>query len=262
MDLDSILEVLRQLKNGSLTEEEAARRLAYAPYIELEDIVYDSSRLARTRAPETVFCLSKTPDQVLRAFRACLEAHPNALGTKARREHFEAVSVAFPEAEFFEEAGVIRVLREPPELAGKVAILTAGSSDIPVALEAALTAEFFGSRTEMVSDLGVAGVHRIRKALEALEGANAVVVCAGMEGALPALVAGLSAVPVIGVPTSVGYGASFGGVSALLSMLNSCAEGLAVVNIDNGFGAGYLASMINLNVVRASKVSARTEETQ
>lgn len=239
------------LKAGALTEEEAAREIAYAPVVDLEDVAYDSGRLARTGAPETVFCLRKSTEQVLRAFRACLEAHPNALGTKATREQFEAVRTAFPEAEYFEEAGVIRVVREPEPLVGKVVVATAGSSDLPIAREAALTAEFFGSLVELVTDVGVAGVHRVRKVVELLDGANAVVVCAGMEGALPALVAGLSRAPVIGVPTSVGYGASFGGVSALLSMLTSCAEGVAVVNIDNGFGAGYLASLINRNVEEA-----------
>lgn len=251
MDRESIHEILKLLEEGKIKSEQALSKLALRPFVELEEIIVDSSRSLRKKAPETVFCLGKTPEQVKKSFIACAQAQPNVLGTKASKEQFEAVKESFEEAEYFSAPRVIRLVRKKVTPRGKVIVVSAGSSDLPIAEEAVLSAEFFGSHVELVTDVGVAGVHRVRKVIEKLEGANAIVCCAGMEGALPSLVAGIVSVPVIGVPTSIGYGTSFGGISALLSMLNSCAEGLAVVNIDNGFGAGYLANMINLEVERA-----------
>lgn len=255
MDYESVLEILSLLEKGVINAEEAARRISIQPFLKLDEIIIDSSRFIRKKAPETVFCLYKTPEQVKKSFIACTQAHPNVLGTKANIEQFKMVKQEFPEAEFFEKSGIIRLIRKEIPKAGKVIIVTAGASDYPIGEEAKLSAEFFGSHAELITDVGVAGVHRLKEVVERFADANVIVCCAGMEGALPSLLAGLSPVPVIGVPTSVGYGASFGGISALLSMLTSCAEGLAVVNIDNGFGAGYLASKINLMVEKAKKSS-------
>lgn len=255
IDYESVLEILDLLEKGIISAEEAARRISLEPFLKLDEITIDSSRFLRKKAPETVFCLHKTPEQVKKSFIAFSKVHPNILGTKANSEQFELVKEEFPEAEFFPASGVIRLIRKEIRKAGKVIVVTAGASDFPIGEEAKLSAEFLGSFAELVSDVGIAGVHRLAEVVEKFNGANAIVCCAGMEGALPSLIAGIFPVPVIGVPTSVGYGASFGGVSALLSMLNSCAEGLAVVNIDNGFGAGYLASKINLMVEKAKSSS-------
>lgn len=239
-------EILTDLVSGRLSVEEAARLIAAAGVVELEDVKIDGYRHMRKGLAETVYCKDKTPEQVASSFSALASTYRNVLGTKARPEHFERVKEMFPEAEFFEQSGIIRLVREPVEKRGYVPVLTAGTSDMPVAEEALLSLHFFGSQAEIVSDVGVAGVHRLKLAAEKIARARAVIVVAGMEGALPSLVAGLSPVPVIGVPTSAGYGANFGGIAPLLTMLNSCAEGLTVVNIDNGFGAACTAHLINM----------------
>ena len=201
---------------------------------------------ARRGFPEVIFCAGKLPEQVLAIARALVEADGVVLGTRATPEHFEAVLAQFPDARFHPAARCITILQRPlPPLAGKVAVVCAGTSDIPVAEEAAVTLETFGSAVDRISDVGVAGIHRLLAVRDRLEACNAVIVAAGMEGALPSAVAGLISKPVIAVPTSVGYGASFGGIAALLGMLNSCGTGVTVVNIDNGFGAAYAAANIS-----------------
>jgi hypothetical protein len=192
-----------------------------------------------------VLAEGKTPAQVAEIAARLAERAGRVLVTRAGRDSFEAVLEALPDATYHETARAITVERDPPARQPGVAVLCAGTADLPVAEEAAVTAELMGSEVERLYDVGVAGLHRLLDHLPALTGARALVAVAGMEGALPSVVAGLVAVPVIAVPTSVGYGASFGGIAPLLTMLNSCAAGVSVVNIDNGFGAGYLAAVIN-----------------
>ena len=210
----------------------------------------DLDRQRRRGCPETVFCQGKTPEQIGAIFEKFSEFGQRVLGTRATREQFEALCGRLPELRYHETARLLtlgQVRTENP--VGAVAVCCAGTSDLPVAEEAALTAEFFGARVERLYDVGVAGLHRLLGNEEALRSVNAVIAVAGMEGALGSVVAGLVSVPVIAVPTSVGYGASFEGIAPLLTMLNSCAEGISVVNIDNGFGAGYLAAQINRLIV-------------
>ena len=196
--------------------------------------------------PEVIFCAGKLPEQVLSIARALLEADGIVLGTRATPEHFEAVVAEYPDARFHPVARCITIIRRPmPAILGQVAVVCAGTSDIPVAEEAAVTLETFGNTVDRISDVGVAGIHRLLAVRDRLEASNAVIVAAGMEGALPSAVAGLISKPIIAVPTSVGYGASFGGIAALLGMLNSCGSGVTVVNIDNGFGAAYAAATIS-----------------
>jgi NCAIR mutase (PurE)-related protein len=206
----------------------------------------DTDRKTRRGFPEVIFCAGKLPEQVLSIARALLEADGIVLGTRANPEHFAAVLTEFPEAKFHAVARCITVVRQPmPALPGNVAVVCAGTSDIPVAEEAAVTLETFGCAVDRISDIGVAGIHRLLAVRDRLEACNAVIVAAGMEGALPSAVSGLISKPVIAVPTSIGYGASFGGIAALLGMLNSCGFGVTVVNIDNGFGAPYAAANIS-----------------
>jgi len=206
----------------------------------------DTGRHARRGFPEVIFCAGKLPEQVLSIARTLLQAGGLVLGTRATSEQFEALSAELPDARFHAVARCITVIRQPlPALPGRVAVVCAGTSDIPVAEEAAVTLETFGSQVDRINDVGVAGIHRLLAVRERLEEANAVIVAAGMEGALPSAVAGLISKPVIAVPTSIGYGASFGGIAALLGMLNSCGSGVTVVNIDNGFGAAYAAANIS-----------------
>ena len=214
-------------------------------FVDLGFARVDTDRLARRGFPEVIFCAGKLPPQVLAISRALLEKDGIVLGTRATPEHYDAVRAEFPEARFHDAARCLTIIHKPlPPLAGKVAVVCAGTSDIPVAEEAAVTLETFGATVDRISDVGVAGIHRLLAVRERLEAANAVIVAAGMEGALPSAVAGLISKPVIAVPTSIGYGASFGGIAALLGMLNSCGSGVTVVNIDNGFGAAYAAANI------------------
>jgi len=206
----------------------------------------DVDRKRRRGFPEVIYCDGKTAPQVAAITRTLVENHGIVLGTRARKDQFEAVAADFPDAVFHELARCITVEHEPmPRLTGKVGVLCAGTSDLPVAEEAAVTLEIFGNAVERISDVGVAGIHRLIEATDRLESCNVLIVVAGMEGALPSAVAGLTSKPIIAVPTSVGYGASFGGIAALLGMLNSCGSGVTVVNIDNGFGAAYAAATIN-----------------
>jgi NCAIR mutase (PurE)-related protein len=216
------------------------------PFEDLGFAKVDHHRQLRRGFPETLFCAGKTPDQVIAIVERMRAQGSNVLGTRCDTGIIAAVLDAFPDAQHHESARAFTVIETPPEvLSGYVAVICAGTSDIPIAEEAAITCEFLGNKVERVYDVGVAGLHRLLDQRETLQRANAVVVCAGMEGALASVVAGLVDKPVIAVPTSIGYGASFGGIAALLSMLNSCATGVAVVNIDNGYGAGAYAAIIN-----------------
>lgn len=217
------------------------------PYQDLGFAKVDHHRAIRTGFPEVVFGLGKTPEQVAKLASALLEQSDTLLVTKTTAEAFEAVAKVVPNAVFNETAHTITVdRRENVELIPGVVVVSGGTSDLPVATEAAVTAELMGCQVERVIDVGVAGIHRLFSQMPTINEAKVVVAVAGMEGALPSVVGGLVKVPVIAVPTSIGYGASFEGLAALLAMLNSCAAGVSVVNIDNGFGAGYMAAMIVL----------------
>jgi len=238
-------ELLLNVKSGALALEEAEAYLKRQPFEELGCAKLDLHRKARSGFGEVVFCQGKTNEHLLRIFRALYEAEGEALGTRATPEQYALIKKALPKAQYDAVARLIKI--EKPEKAhlGKIAVCTAGTADIPVAEEAAQTAEFFGSAVERIYDVGVSGIHRLFAKLDVIQQANCIVAVAGMEGALGSIIGGLVARPVIAVPTSVGYGANFHGLSSLLTMINSCANGIAVVNIDNGYGAGYIATQIN-----------------
>lgn len=245
-------ELLAQVADGSLSVDAAEKELNGFAYEDLSYAKVDHQRALRSGFPEVVFCERKTPDQVAGIMKAISDRSGLVLGTRANAEHYEAVKAVLPEAVFHEAARVITV-GEPKEQIGNVAICTAGTTDIPVAEEAALTAYMCGAEVHRYYDVGVAGLHRLLDQVEEVRKANAIVAVAGMEGALASVIGGLVNAPVVAVPTSVGYGANFGGLSALLAMLNSCAAGTAVVNIDNGFGAGFMAGKINRQTVEGEK---------
>ena len=246
MNQSEIEKILRAYKDEQIDDASAAVQIRNLSY---EDIGYarvDHARAERQGFPEVIFGEGKTSQQICGIFEKLLERRPNVLITRTNEDVYGDIRNIYTDAEWHETARVIRVFRDKTELgAGEITIVTAGTSDIPVAEEAAITAETMGNRIKRVWDAGVAGIHRILAERELLQNSRVVVVVAGMEGALPSVVGGLVAVPVIAVPTSIGYGASFGGIAALLGMLNSCASNVTVVNIDNGFGAGFVASLIN-----------------
>lgn len=246
MTPEEIQKILREVSEGRLTPDEAYLALRDMPYRDLGFAKIDHHREMRTGYPEVIFCSGKTVKQVQVIIQEMLVHDNNILATRATPEMFEAVRQICPEASYHPMARTITIKKKQPETPPTyIAVVTAGTSDIPVAEEAAITAEIFGNRVERVFDVGVAGIHRLVENLPRIRDARVVVVIAGMEGALPSIVGGLIARPIIAVPTSIGYGANFHGLSALLGMLTSCASGVAVVNIDNGFGAGYFASMVN-----------------
>lgn len=246
MKKEAIVEILNSVSTGKLSVEDALAKLKDLPYKDLGHTKVDNHRELRRGYPEVVFCEGKTAEQVQNIMEYMATRKANILGTRANREKFEAVKKLLPAAKYNELARTITVEFEKNKTTRSfIAVLTAGTSDIPVAEEAAVTAEFFGNRVERFFDVGVAGIHRLYNNLEKIRKARVIIVIAGMEGALPSIVGGLVDKPIIAVPTSIGYGANFKGLSALLGMLTSCVAGVAVVNIDNGFGAGYMASMIN-----------------
>ena len=246
MDKQSLKEVLKKIHDQNLSVDEAMDQLKHFSYQDIGHTKIDNHREVRTGYPEVIYCAGKTPGQVRDIFEAMMERNNNVIATRAEEPTYQAVSRAFPDAEYHETARIITLKRKPLTLAKtSISVVTAGTSDMPVAEEAAITAGFFGNPVKRFYDVGVAGIHRLQKNIAAIADARVVVVIAGMEGALPSVVGGLVDVPVIAVPTSIGYGANFQGLSALLGMLTSCASGVSVVNIDNGFGAGYIASMIN-----------------
>ena len=246
MKPDSIHKLFQDVRRGKLSPDEAVARLRHLPFEDLGFAKVDHHRLLRAGMPEVVLSQGKSPRQVAEIFARLAKHGTNVLATRASREQFAAVRKRVRKAEYRELARAI-VLQQDGARHGKgtIAVVSAGTGDIPVAEEAVTTAEIMGNDVEHIYDVGVAGIHRLLAHRAALTEARVVVVCAGMEGALPSVVGGLVRVPVIAVPTSVGYGASFDGLAALLGMLNSCASNVSVVNIDNGFGAGYVASMIN-----------------
>jgi pyridinium-3,5-biscarboxylic acid mononucleotide synthase len=246
MDQSALRKLLEQVRDSQLSPEEAVTRLRHLPFEDLGFAKIDHHRPLRVGMPEVIYSEGKTPEQAAEIFVRMAERTDNVLATRANREKFDAVHGRVPDAQFHPISGCI-VLRRNHEKRGDgvVAVVCAGTSDLPVAEEAAVTADLMGNEVEQLCDVGVAGLHRLLSHHELLGRARVLIVCAGMEGALPSVVAGLVKAPVICVPTSVGYGASFGGLAALLGMLNSCSPNTAVVNIDNGFGAGYLASIIN-----------------
>jgi pyridinium-3,5-biscarboxylic acid mononucleotide synthase len=242
---NDLVEMLRRVKEGGLSPEEAAERLKVLPFEDLDFAKVDHHRALRRGFPEVVYGGGKTSEQVAAIVGRIVSNGQSVLVTRATPELHATLAAAQPLARYHAAARCITVaVREPQALRGRVAVVSAGTSDLPVAEEAAVTAEFHGASVDRVHDVGVAGLHRLLAHAPTLREAHVVIVAAGMEGALPSVVGGLVDAPVIAVPTSVGYGASFQGVAALLAMLNSCASGVAVVNIDNGFGAGYLAAEI------------------
>jgi NCAIR mutase (PurE)-related protein len=242
---EAVRELLEHVRAGRLGVEAALERLRRLPYENLGFARVDRHRELRTGAPEAIFCPGKTPEQVVAIARRLAEHHVNVLATRAGAEVAAALAAAGLPHVYHPAARLAVIRPEPTEGVGLVVVAAAGTADLPVADEAALTAEALGNRVERVLDCGVAGLHRLLDQWDRLAEANVIVAVAGMEGALPSVVAGLVDRPVVAVPTSVGYGASLGGLAALLAMLNSCAPGLSVVNVDNGYGAAVLASRIN-----------------
>jgi len=246
MDRDNLRKLLEDMREGKLDVDQAMSRLQHMPFEQIGFATIDHHRGIRCGFGEVIFCPGKTADQILKIFGRLAAAGGNVLATRASEDVYQAITTEFPAARFHEPARAVTLRQgDQPRPVGHIAVVAAGTSDLPVAEEARVTAELFGQKVTTHYDVGVAGLHRLLAENQTLQQANVLVVVAGMEGALASVVGGLVAAPVIGVPTSVGYGASFGGVSALLTMLNSCASNVSVVNIDNGFGAGYIASLIN-----------------
>ena len=237
--------LLSELKDSKISIDDAVAALGAPPFQDIGFAKIDHHRELRCGQGEVIFCEGKTPEQVASIARAILAESDTLLGTRATPEHYRAAKEKCPEILYNEKARCILTEPDPADQRGDILVITAGTGDIPVGEEAKVTAETLGAKARMISDVGVAGIHRLLRYRDDICNANAVVVVAGMEGALPSVVGGLSPTPVIGVPTSVGYGTNLDGFAPLLTMLNSCAAGVSVVNIDNGFGAGYIASMIN-----------------
>lgn len=245
MDEAELRELLEAVAGGQLTISDAVGTLRGLPLRDLGHTSLDTQRALRTGFPEVIYAAGKTPDQVVSAFTALAESARVVLATRCDDAHVAALRAAIPEVRVVPAARAVVLDRRSADRRGLVVVATAGTSDGPVAEEAALTAELLGAEVQRCTDIGIAGLHRLVSSLETLRRARVIVAVAGMDGALPGAIAGLVGVPVIAVPTSVGYGAAFGGLAPLLTMLNACAPGVAVVNIDNGFGAGYLAGLIN-----------------
>jgi NCAIR mutase (PurE)-related protein len=246
VNAESIRKLFEQVRAGKLTPDDAVARLRHLPFEDLGFAKVDHHRALRAGMPEVILGQGKTPAQVAAIFARLAKHGGNILATRASEKQFTAVKKKIRSAEYRELGRAIVLQRDRTEYGkGIIAVVSAGTSDIPVAEEAVVTAEVMGNEVTHVYDVGVAGIHRLLAHREELAKARVVIVCAGMEGALPSVVGGLVGIPVIAVPTSVGYGASFAGLAALLGMLNSCASNVSVVNIDNGFGAGYVASLIN-----------------
>jgi pyridinium-3,5-biscarboxylic acid mononucleotide synthase len=246
MDPQQLRSLLEQVRSGEIDPDAALARLRHMPFEDLGFAKVDHHRALRHGMPEVIFAQGKTPEQVVAIAQRLLDHAPNVLITRADSCCANLVTNELQDAEYLPLSRTVRFWRDRTILGkGKIAVVCAGTSDMPVAEEAQVTAELMGNEVECINDIGVAGIHRLMSNRERLTEARVVVVCAGMEGALPSAVGGLVSCPVIAVPTSVGYGASFHGLAALLGMLNSCASNVTVVNIDNGFGAGYVASLIN-----------------
>lgn len=238
-------QILEQVREGSISVEEAEKYFKKQPFEELGYAKLDTHREIRSGFPEVVFCSGKPDAFLVSIYQKLMEENGEVLGTRADARQFELVRAVIPQVTYDEVSHILKVERPDKIRSGRIAVCTAGTADIPVAEEAAQTAEYFGSNVDRIYDVGVSGLHRLISRLDVIQEANCVVAVAGMEGALASVLGGLVSRPVIAVPTSVGYGASMHGLSALLTMINSCANGIAVVNIDNGYGAGYIATQIN-----------------
>jgi NCAIR mutase (PurE)-related protein len=255
MNAKNLRDLLTQVQSRKISPDEAVARLRHLPFEDLGFAKVDHHRSLRQGMPEVIFSQGKTPAQVAKIFAKLAEHDSNVLATRATEEQFQAVAIEVPKVVYHSAARAITLHRDRPTSKtstsrkshgkGVIAVVSAGTSDIPVAEEAVVTAEIMGNRVQHLYDVGVAGIHRLLAHRSVLAEARVIIVCAGMEGALPSVVGGLVGVPVIAVPTSIGYGAAFEGLAALLGMLNSCASNVSVVNIDNGFGAAYVASLIN-----------------
>jgi NCAIR mutase (PurE)-related protein len=246
MDQDQLRLLLEQVRAGAVDIDAAIERMRHLPFEDLGFAKVDHHRALRHGMPEVVFGLGKTPEHISSIVATLAAKTPNVLVTRAGAETAARLKNEHPDAEYFPTSGAVRIWRDRTVRGkGSIAVVCAGTSDLPVAEEAEITAQVMGNEVEAIHDIGVAGIHRVMHYRDRLMTARVVIVCAGMEGALPSVVGGLVAAPVIAVPTSVGYGASFHGLAALLGMLNSCASNVTVVNIDNGFGAGYAASLMN-----------------
>lgn len=238
-------DILEKFKKGEISLEETEQYFRRAPFDEMGYAKLDTHRKIRSGFPEVIFCSGKADEHLLPIVRRLYEENGEVFGTRATKEQYEMLREEFPQIQYDPISRIIRIEKGKKEGIGLIAVCTAGTADIPVAEEAAQTAEYFGAKVERIYDVGVAGIHRLFSRLELIQNANCVVAVAGMEGALGSVIGGLVDKPVIAVPTSVGYGASMNGISALLTMINSCANGIATVNIDNGYGAGYIATQIN-----------------
>ena len=238
-------EILEQVKAGTISIEEAEKYFRKKPFEDLGYAKLDTHREIRSGFPEVVYCSGKQDQYLISIYQRLFDENGEVLGTRADRRQYELIKEVLPQVNYDELSRILKIEKEDKRRCGKIAVCTAGTADIPVAEEAAQTAEYFGSCVERIYDVGVSGLHRLISRLDVIQEANCVVAVAGMEGALASVLGGLVSRPVIAVPTSVGYGASMHGLSALLTMINSCANGVAVVNIDNGYGAGYIATQIN-----------------
>jgi NCAIR mutase (PurE)-related protein len=246
MNAEEIRHLLNKVQQGKTTVEIALKHLKDMPFKDLGHTKIDSHRELRSGYPEVIYCPGKTVAQVQDIIKNMLKRDNNILATRATEAMYKAVKKVYKKAKYYPVARIISIQRKKVKIPDTyIAVVTAGTSDIPVAEEAAVTAEELGNRVERIFDVGVAGIHRLMDKLDTIRGARVVIVVAGMEGALASVIGGLVDKPVIGVPTAIGYGANFGGISALLGMLTSCANAISVVNIDNGFGAAYVASIIN-----------------
>lgn len=243
-------EVLEQVRSGRMSVEEAEQYFHRQPYEEMGYAKLDTSREMRSGFPEVVFCSGKADPHLRSIYQRLYEENGEVFGTRASLHQYEIVKECLPDVTYDEISHILKIEKKGKIRVGKIAVCTAGTADIPVAEEAAQTAEYFGANVERIFDVGVSGIHRMLSHLGVIRSANCVVAVAGMEGALASVLGGLVSRPVIAVPTSVGYGASMNGLSALLTMINSCANGIAVVNIDNGYGAGYIATQINRLAVK------------
>lgn len=238
-------EMLEKVKTGEISVEDAESYFRREPFEEMEYAKLDTHRKTRSGFPEVIYCSGKSDEHFLHIFGRLYEEEGEVFGTRASQHQYELVKEKYPQTQYDPLSRIIKIEKKGKKQEGCIAVCTAGTADIPVAEEAAQTAEYFGSHVERIYDVGVAGIHRLFSRLEIIQKANCIVAAAGMEGALASVLGGLVDKPVIAVPTSVGYGANFGGLSALLTMINSCSNGIAVVNIDNGYGAGYIATQIN-----------------
>ena len=260
MTIDQANELLERFLAGKTDRESVLAAFQRAPVEDLGFAQVDTHRALRKGFPEVIFGAGKTPEQVLGIARKLMQADARLLVTRITPDHARVLKKAFPKAIHHSAARCLTIELEPiPKTSGYIAIVCAGTSDLPVAEEASITAEIMGNRVERITDVGVAGLHRLFQKLEIIQKANVIIVAAGMEGALPSVIAGLVSKPLIAVPTSVGYGTHFGGLTAMLGMLNSCGSGVTVVNIDNGFGAGFAASQINAlaNTLATSTVRSK-----